>query len=208
MSVLVNGVRTSQVVISPLLRQTTLSLAFVSSNLGCALPSSVTIAVDCGPIESLSARFPCTVSFDQQTAVSLGIDWIESVRKWYFDHGFRLPRDVFGLRDLLCPTPLGKCLILSFPFFSYISLDPGSSAAIPAMTAVPTALLNPALSLGSSPFRPPPPHPVDRGANPYRAFALRGSEGSALHHHTHAYAPYTNHSLSTNTNLNKSTSSS
>ncbi|KAJ6565331.1 hypothetical protein B0H10DRAFT_2200468 [Mycena sp. CBHHK59/15] len=99
MSVLVDGVRTSRVVISPLLPQTTLSIAFVSSGLGSTLPgpSSVTIAVDCGPIESLSIRLPCALSFDQQTAVSLGVDWITSVCKWYLDHGCELPGDAFSL---------------------------------------------------------------------------------------------------------------
>ncbi|KAJ6602989.1 hypothetical protein B0H10DRAFT_2195926, partial [Mycena sp. CBHHK59/15] len=93
MSVLVDGVWTFRVVISPLLPQTTLSIAFVSSGLGSTLPghSSVTIAVDCGPIESLSIRLPCALSFDQQTAVSLGVDWITSVCKWYLDHGCELP---------------------------------------------------------------------------------------------------------------------
>ncbi|KAJ6611095.1 hypothetical protein B0H10DRAFT_2437718 [Mycena sp. CBHHK59/15] len=78
MSVLVDGVWTSRVVISPLLPQTTLSIAFVSSGLGSTLPgpSSVTIA---------------------QTAVSLGVDWITSVRKWYLDHGCELLGDAFSL---------------------------------------------------------------------------------------------------------------
>ncbi|KAJ6533359.1 hypothetical protein B0H10DRAFT_2449575 [Mycena sp. CBHHK59/15] len=107
MSVLVDGGRTSRVVISPLLPQTTLCI-FVSSGLGSTLPgpSSVTIAVDCGPIESLSIRLPCALSFDQQTAVSLGVDWITSVRKWYLDHGCELPGDAFSLRDLLYPKPV------------------------------------------------------------------------------------------------------
>ncbi|KAJ7748826.1 hypothetical protein DFH07DRAFT_962033 [Mycena maculata] len=193
MSVLVNGIRTSQVVISPLLPQTSLSLAFVSSHLGFTLPSSVTIAVDCGPLESLSTHLPCAVSFDQQTAVSLGADWINTVRKWYLDHGFGLPKDGFGLRDLLCP----------------MQLEPVSTPATPAVGAVPKAPLS--LSLSPSVFHPPPPHAAGasqaRNANPYGAFALHGSEGFALHHHTHAYAPYTNHSQPTHPYRSSSSSS-
>ncbi|KAJ6603670.1 hypothetical protein B0H10DRAFT_2229819 [Mycena sp. CBHHK59/15] len=112
MSVLVDGVWTSRVVISPLLPQTTLSIAFVSSGLGSTLPgpSSVTIAVNCGPIESLSIHLPCALSFDQQTAVSLGVDWITSVRKWYLDHGCELLGDAFslaGTESPNSPTPGG-----------------------------------------------------------------------------------------------------
>ncbi|KAJ6622453.1 hypothetical protein B0H10DRAFT_2187566 [Mycena sp. CBHHK59/15] len=134
MSVLVDGVWTSRVVISPLLPQTTLSIAFVSSGLGSTLPgpSSVTIAVDCGPIESLSIRLPCALSFDQQTAVSLGVDWITSVRKWYLDHGCELPGDAFSLRDLLYPKPVA-----------------GASTAASA-----TPVFN-----GPAPNPPTPPHP-------------------------------------------------
>ncbi|KAJ6612950.1 hypothetical protein B0H10DRAFT_1951851 [Mycena sp. CBHHK59/15] len=92
MSVLVDGVRTSRVVISPFCLKPLSPLLLSRPVLG--LPPWAflgTIAVDCGPIESLSIRLPCALSFDQQTAVSLGVDWITSVRKWYLDHGCELP---------------------------------------------------------------------------------------------------------------------
>ncbi|KAJ7912254.1 hypothetical protein B0H13DRAFT_1875055 [Mycena leptocephala] len=164
MSVLVDGVRTARVVISPLLHQTTLSAAFVSSGLGCAVlgPSSVTIAVDCGPIESLSIRLPCALSFDQQTSVSLGVDWITSVHKWYLDHSCELPGGAFSLQALLYPAPIAA----------------SSAARI-------TRVFN-----GSTPNPPTPPHPVGGlpcqvGASP--AFTLSGSETHTSHQCTHTF---------------------
>ncbi|KAJ7649263.1 hypothetical protein B0H17DRAFT_1338736 [Mycena rosella] len=158
MSVLVNRVRTTRVVISPLLAQTTLSAAFVSSGLGCAVPgpSSVTIAVDCGPIESLSIHLPCALSFDRQTSVSLGVDWITSVRKWYLNHGCELPGGAFNLRDLLYPTPI----------------------AVASTAASTTPVFNGASWPAPNPLTPPPPagafllRPRPVGASP--AFALGG----------------------------------
>ncbi|KAJ7940025.1 hypothetical protein B0H13DRAFT_1850228 [Mycena leptocephala] len=131
MSVLVDGVQTALVVISPLLHQTSLSAAFVSSHPGFTLtsPSSVTIAVDCGPIKSLSTRLPCAVSLEQPAAVSLRIDWISSsVHKWYLDHGFMLPMDGFGLQDLLYPT------LLALPV-----VDAAATVVDPAVRSNPSA---------------------------------------------------------------------
>ncbi|KAJ6539908.1 hypothetical protein B0H10DRAFT_2203757 [Mycena sp. CBHHK59/15] len=98
-----------------------LSIAFVSSGLGStSLGFLGYYAVDCGPIESLSIRLPCALSFDQQTAVSLGVDWITSVCKWYLDHGCELPGDAFSLRDLLYPKPVAgaSTAASATPFFN------------------------------------------------------------------------------------------
>ncbi|KAJ6619195.1 hypothetical protein B0H10DRAFT_2189162 [Mycena sp. CBHHK59/15] len=100
------------------LLQTTLSIAFVSSGLGSTLP---------GP--------------SSETAVSLGVDWITSVHKWYLDHGCELLGDAFSLRDLLYPKPVA-----------------GASTA-----ALATLVFNgPALN----PPTPPDPSPMSGGSIP------------------------------------------
>ncbi|KAJ6546159.1 hypothetical protein B0H10DRAFT_2201135 [Mycena sp. CBHHK59/15] len=101
MSVLVDGVWTSRVVISPFCLKPLSPLLL--SRLVLGLPS---LGLPRLLLLSTAAQSNLLASAYLQTAVSLGVDWITSVCKWYLDHGCELPGDAFSLRDLLYPKPV------------------------------------------------------------------------------------------------------
>ncbi|KAJ7939174.1 hypothetical protein B0H13DRAFT_1850909 [Mycena leptocephala] len=113
MSILVDGIYTANVTISPLSAVTILSTAFVRSQLPHRRQQSSRfgLAINGGPCGSFTVGLDCSVSPHLSSDICLGLDWKASVREWLISLGER-PTSGFESKYLKALDPVATVLHL------------------------------------------------------------------------------------------------
>ncbi|KAJ7825945.1 hypothetical protein B0H13DRAFT_2374706 [Mycena leptocephala] len=124
MSILVDGIYTANVTISPLSAVTVLSTAFVRSQLPHQRQQSSRfgLTINGGPCGSFTVGLDCSVSPHLSSDICLGLDWKASVREWLISLGER-PTSGFESMYLkaLDPAATGVLYLLYIEFNLFTS---------------------------------------------------------------------------------------